>query len=237
MASIWRPASISSIPMFEAPKALIGAPVYQSTYTSDYQKRKSLEADNENSDDYLLGNKSLSESMHELSLMKASHASRNRLAYSVDPMHQPLYKTNKYGLLPIHRARKIDGVNYFRSQMDPAAISEARRELESRSLYSLDYTISNSSRKVPGYIKKDGYHHTNSEKNVRYLKSYNGSLIPYIPSLPLHKKPLPAIKATPIHHFEGGEVVKGQAKYNEKLSKSSQDLDKYFTSLQYHQRD
>jgi hypothetical protein len=223
--------------MFEAPKALIGAPVYQSTYTSDYQKRKSLEADNENSDDYLLGNKSLSESMHELSLMKASHASRNRLAYSVDPMHQPLYKTNKYGLLPIHRARKIDGVNYFRSQMDPAAISEARRELESRSLYSLDYTISNSSRKVPGYIKKDGYHHTNSEKNVRYLKSYNGSLIPYIPSLPLHKKPLPAIKATPIHHFEGGEVVNGQAKYNEKLSKSSQDLDKYFTSLQYHQRD
>jgi hypothetical protein len=237
MASIWRPASISSIPMFEAPKALIGAPVYQSTYTSDYQKRKSLEADNENSDDYLLGNKSLSESMHELSLMKASHASRNRLAYSVDPMHQPLYKTNKYGLLPIHRARKIDGVNFFRSQMDPAAISEARRELESRSLYSIDYTISNSSRKVPGYIKKDGYHHTNSEKNVRYLKSYNGSLIPYIPSLPLHKKPLPPIKATPIHHFEGGEVVNGQAKYNEKLSKSSQDLDKYFTSLQYHQRD
>ena len=233
----WRPLSISSIPMFETPKALVGGPIYQSTYTSDYQKRRSLENVDENSDDYLMGNKNLSESMYELSLMKANHAAKNHLSHSADPLAQPLYKTNKYGLLPIHRSKRIDGVNYFRSHMDPTAISEAKRQLESRSIYSLDFYTA-SSRKIPGYIKKDGYHHTNSERNVRYLKSYNGSLIPYIPSLPLNKKPLPPIRTDlTTHRFDNGEVTDGTLKHYEKISKSSQELDKYFNSLQYHQRD
>ncbi len=232
-ANNWRP--ISHIPMFEVQKTY-GNAIYESTYASDYQKRRSLENSDESAEDNLLLNQDVSQSMHQISLMKANHAMKNNLAQSVDPLAQPLYRTNKYGLLPIHRSRKIDGINYFRSEMDPSVMRDAKKELETRSLYNFDYTM-NQKGKIPGYIKKDGYFHTNSEKNVRYLKSYNGSLIPYIPSFPLNKRPLPPIRTDVAFSKRFDNAEDGKMRHYEKLSNSSQELGKYFNNIQYHQRD
>lgn len=232
----WRP--LSRIPMFELPKPF-GNAVYESTYNSDFQKRRSLEnfdddiSTNSYDDNGLFNNQSLSQSFHDLSVMKAK--AKEDFGLTSNPLAQPLYKTNKYGLLPIHRSKKIDGINYFRSHMDPSV----KKKFESQSLYNFDFSFQKP--RIPSYIKRDGYVHTNAEKNVRYLSSYNGSLIPYIPSLPLNKKAsLPPIRTDEtVSALDTGRSIQSDdvARHYSKLSTSSQELGKYFNNLNYHKRD
>lgn len=184
--------------MFELPQKF-GNAIYESTYTGDYQRKKKVEDFvDESLDQQLWGNKELHSSFQDLS-------QERRKFYEQESKsdYQPLYKTYKYGLLPIFKSKKIDGINYFRSHMDPSVMNETKRSFNvSTSYQDLQSKLPKYSHKakIPTYIKRDGYFHTNSEKNVRYLKSYNGSLIPYIPAFSSLKKPLPAIGTSESFH-------------------------------------
>ena len=179
---------LSKIPMFNSPE-LYGGSIYESTYANDYQRKSNLNNQSSNYDDnhdQLYINRNISKSLDYFPRV-------------VDFNSQPLYKTGKYGLEAIHRPRRISGINQFRSPMDPSIRKETQNNFNSQSMYNQEFS-SFSKPKIPSYIRKDGYYHTNSEKNVRYLKSYNGALIPYIPSFPTLKKPLPPIGTQETNH-------------------------------------
>jgi len=178
---------LSKIPMFDTPN-IYGSSIYETTYSNDYQRKNSINA-NQFADyhDEMLMHKAVSKSLDNFNTSTILDSS------------QHLYKTNKYGLQPVHRPRRIVGINQFRSPMDPSIMNETRQTLISQSAYNREFS-SFPKPKIPSYIRRDGYYHTNSEKNIRYMKSYTGALIPFIPSLPMLKNPLPAIKDHESYH-------------------------------------
>ena len=134
--------------------------------------------------------------------------------------------------------------------MDPLNIRKNKSQtlLKSSTLYNFD-NIRLSNRKIPQYLKEDGHYHTNAEINVRFLRTYSGAILPYMPSDELastSKRNKSSFKFTEnlsgntneIISLENSAIVSSTKSLNNaNLQGSSRELRNYFQNIQYHSRD
>ena len=107
--------------------------------------------------------------------------------------------------------------------------------------YNFDH-VRFGSRKIPNYIKQDGHFHTNAEVNIRYLRKYDGTLLPCIPSAPSAENPHTAAKTN--FKLLKSSFIETDNKSADPLvsrrylksAKSDKDLGNYFYNMQYHKR-
>lgn len=138
----------------------------KTTYTNDFRKRRNYE--------FIL------DDIPTLRVRRTASLSRSYddIGHSGNEFNSnsarlvPLYHEDRGKLRKLFEARKINGVDYFRSHFDHNEVAK-EKHLMNKSLYEFDFPPYQHAPKFP-QIKPDRFFQTTGSRNVKFLNSNSG---------------------------------------------------------------
>jgi hypothetical protein len=140
----------------------------KTTYTNDFRKRRNLE--------FILDDIPTLRVRRTASVSKSTDDLRTN--YSENEFNSksarlaPLYHEDRGKLRKLFEARKVNGVDYFRSHFDHNDVAR-EKQLMNKTLYEVDFTPYSHAARFP-QIKRDRFFQTTGSRNVKFLKSNSG---------------------------------------------------------------
>jgi hypothetical protein len=207
--------SISNIPMFDQVK-LNDRSHFNTTYRQEYSKKKNILEPMENTKPVGFSTYHSYDYKSLTDRMKANNNNhRNKFTDQF---------TNSIGEFNSASTESFSGSNL--------------NDLSTESRFSFNGSMNVYQRpKIPNYIKRDNYYQSNAERNISYIQTYNGMLLPYVPAKVSRISQMPKIETS----GSNSSINKNKSDYlshffNDKSSESHDNhspksLDKYKSQI------
>jgi len=165
--------SISNIPMFDQVK-LNDRSHFHTTYRQEFSKKRNILESIENNKPVGFSTYHSYDYRSLTDRMKANNNQNNRNRFA-DQF------TNSTGEFNSASTESFSGNNL--------------NDLSTESRFSFNGSMNVYQRpKIPTYIKRDNYYQSNAERNISYIHTYNGMIMPYVPARISRSSQMPKIE-------------------------------------------